>query len=75
MATDRSEIRTTRNLRSPVRDELPGIGTPFTLPDGRSGWIAGPSNQPGKLVFVQRDGLKNRSTDVWPSEMRGAIVR
>ena len=61
----------TRNFRTPVLDELPGTGTPFTLPDGRRGWIAGPSTEAGKLVFVQT-GVPRRVTDVWPAELRGA---
>lgn len=63
----------TRNFRSPVIDDLPGVGLPFVLPDGRRGWIAGPSVEPGKLVFVQRTpGFCNTAHDVWPSELRGA---
>jgi hypothetical protein len=67
------EPRTTRNLRSPVLDTLPGLGMTISLPDGRVGWIAGQSAEyPGKLVFMQRGAGGNRAEDVWPSELRGA---
>ena len=67
--------RVTRNFRSPIIDELPSVGRRFSLPDGRTGWIAGLSDKPGRLVFVQLEGDSRRAHDVWPNELRGAVVQ
>ncbi len=62
----------TVNFRNPLLDELPPHGTVIVLSDGRRGWVAGNSPmKAGKLVFVQRAGSRNVSTDVWPADLRG----